>query len=124
MATRRQRRVAEQIHRELSLLLMHEVRDPRLADITITEVEVTRDLLIAHVYFTVLGGADEQEQALAGLAHAHGFLRTQVAGRVQLRFAPDLTFHIDKSAEYGRRIDDLLAQVAGSVQAKDGSEST
>jgi len=121
MATRRQRRVAEQIHRELSLLLMHDVHDPRLADITITEVDITRDLLIAHVYFTVLGGADEEKQALAGLAHAGGFLRTQLAGRVQLRFAPELTFKLDKSAEHGRHIDDLLAQIATSGHSEDGS---
>ncbi len=102
---------------------MHEVRDPRLADITITGVDVTPDLLIARVYFTVLGGPDEQQQALAGLAHAHGFLRAQLAGRVRLRFAPDLTFQIDKSAEQGRRIDDLLAQIAESGHPGDGSES-
>jgi len=55
MTTRRQRRVAELIHRELSLILLREVRDPRLAEITITDVRVTPDLLIARIYFTVLG---------------------------------------------------------------------
>ena len=115
MATRRQRRVAEQIHRELSLLLMREARDPRLADVTITEVRVTPDLLIAHVYFTVLGDSARQQEAVAALEHANGFLRTQLAGQVRLRFAPELVFQLDSSAEYGRRIDELLDQVAADT---------
>ena len=123
MATRRQRRVAEQIHRELSLLLMREARDPRLADVTITEVRVTPDLLIARVYFTVLGDSARQQEALAALDHANGFLRTQLAGQVRLRLAPELTFELDSSAEYGRRIDDLLDQVAASSSPEDGPDT-
>jgi ribosome-binding factor A len=122
MATRRQRRVAELIHRELSLLLMREVRDPRLVDVTITEVRVTPDLLIARIYFTVLGDSGRDREALAALEHASGFLRTQLAGQVRLRFAPELVFEPDTSAAYGRRIDELLAQVAESDGPGDGSE--
>jgi ribosome-binding factor A len=119
MPTRRQRRVAELIHRELSLLLMREVRDPRLADVTITEVRVTQDLLLARVYFTVLGDVKAQQEAVAGLEHAGGFLRTQLADRVQLRFVPELAFELDQSAEYGRRIDELLAQLTESSHSED-----
>ncbi len=102
--------------------MMHEVRDPRLSGVTITEVEVTPDLLIAHVYFTVLGDAEEQKEALAALERAGGFLRTQLAGQVRLRFVPELIFELDRSAEYGRRIDELLAEVAESRPSEDGSE--
>lgn len=124
MPTRRQRRVAELIHRELSLLLMREVRDPRLANVTITEVRVTPDLLIARVHFTVLGGSDQQQEALVALERANGFLRTQLAGQVRLRFAPELIFELDTSAEYGRHIDELLDQIAESSGSVHGSEST
>jgi ribosome-binding factor A len=123
MTTRRQRRVSELIHRELSLLLMREVRDPRLYDVTVTGVEITPDLLIAHVYFTVMGDADQGKQALAALEHAGGFLRTQLAGQVRLRFVPELIFDLDQSAEYGRRIDELLDQVVAGRHAEDGSET-
>jgi ribosome-binding factor A len=123
MTTRRQRRVSELIHRELSLLLMREVRDPRLSDVTVTGVEITPDLLIAHVYFTVMGDADQGKQALAALEHAGGFLRTQLAGQVRLRFVPELIFDLDQSAEYGRRIDELLDQVVAGRHAEDGSET-
>ena len=123
MATRRQRRVSELIHREMSMLLVREVRDPRLADITITEVRVTPDLLIARIYYTVLGDAEQEREAAAALESATGYLRTQLAGRVRLRLAPELVFELDQSAAYGRRIDKLLDQIAESGQDEDGDGS-
>jgi len=95
---------------------MQEVRDPRLADLTVTGVEVTPDLLQARVYFTVLGDNDAEREALAALEHATGYLRTQLAARVQLRFVPELTFQLDTSMAYGRRIDDLLDQITQSAE--------
>jgi len=113
MPSRRQRRVSEQIHRELSLLLMLDARDPRLADVTITSVDITPDLLLARVYFTVMAEGDERvAEAQAGLERATGFLRTQLAARLQLRLMPHLAFELDKSAAYGRRIDELLGELA------------
>jgi len=108
MPTRRQSRVAEQIHRDLSSLLMFEVHDPRLVGITLTGVEVTPDLQLAHIHYTLLGSEEERAQARSGLEHAKGFLRTRLAGQLGLRLMPVLVFHVDKSAEYGRRIDELL----------------
>ena len=122
MATRRQRRVSELIHRELSMLLMREVRDPRLAGITLTEVKVTPDLQIARVYYTVLGDAEEVEAAAVALQSAGGYLRTQLAAQVRLRLVPELVFQLDQSAEHGRRIDQLLAQIADDREPDDGSE--
>jgi len=119
--TRRQLRVAELIHRELSLLLMHEVRDPRLEGVIITGADITPDLMLARVYFAVLGDADQAKEALAGLEHAKGFLRTQLAGRIQQRFMPDLIFALDKSAAYAQRIDELLDQIAASSHPDDES---
>jgi ribosome-binding factor A len=103
--------VSELVHRELSLLLIHAARDPRLAHVTITGVDVTPDLLLARVHFSVLGDADEEREALAGLEHANGFLRSELAARVRLRFVPQLVFQVDRSAAQGRRIDELLAQI-------------
>jgi ribosome-binding factor A len=122
MATRRQRRVSELIHRELSMLLMREVRDPRLASITLTEVRVTPDLQIARVYYTVLGDAEDVEAAAAALQSAGGYLRTQLAARVRLRLAPELVFQFDQSAEHGRRIDELLAQISADSESEHGSD--
>jgi ribosome-binding factor A len=96
------------------MLLMLEARDPRLAGVTITGVDVTPDLLLARVHFTVLGDEDAQQEALVGFERAGGFLRTELAGRVRMRFVPELDFKLDKSAEYGRRIDELLEQAEES----------
>ena len=122
MATRRQRKVSELIHRELSMLLMREVRDPRLADVTLTEVRVTPDLQVARVYYTILGDAEEAMAAGAALESAGGYLRTQLAARVRLRLAPELVFQLDQSAEYGRHIDALLAQISEGNESEDGSD--
>jgi ribosome-binding factor A len=119
MPTRRQRRVSELVRRELSLLLLHQVSDPRLSGVTITAVEVTQDLLLARVYFRVLGTTEEKSEALAGLEHAAGYLRTQLAARVELRFVPELVFAPDQSAEYAQRIDELLDQLKESGQFQD-----
>ncbi|MGD8464074.1 MAG: 30S ribosome-binding factor RbfA [Anaerolineae bacterium] len=123
MPTRRQRQVAELVHRELSLLLLHEVRDPRLADVTITGLEVTPDLLIARVYFTVLGDQDEKQAALQALEHARGFLRTELAARVELRFVPDLEFRPDESWAYAQRIEELLDEIRETDLSEDDQET-
>jgi ribosome-binding factor A len=102
------------IHRELSLLLLHEARDPRLGSVTLTGVEISPDLLLARVYFSVLGGEDEEKEALAGFAHASGFLRSELAARAQLRYVPELSFELDTSLAYGQRIDQLLDQIQES----------
>jgi ribosome-binding factor A len=116
MPTRRQRRVSELIQRELSLLLMRQVRDPRLAGVTITDVEITPDLQLARVYFSVLGEPEEEAEALAAFQHAGGFLRSELASRIQLRFVPELVFGVDKTSAYAQRIDELLEQVRQSQE--------
>lgn len=105
------------------MLLMQEVRDPRLANLTVTDVDITPDLMLARIYFTVLGEKGEEQEAVAALERAKGFLRTQLAGRVQLRFMPDLIFELDKSTQYGQRIDELLRQIAESETPGDESET-
>jgi len=102
--------------------LLREARDPRLAEVTITEVRVTPDLLLARIYFSVLGEAEAEREALAALERAGGFLRSQLAERLSLRFVPELTFLLDKSAEYGRRIEELLDQIAAEPPPEDGPE--
>jgi len=122
MPTRRQHKVSQLIHRELSQLLFREARDPRLAEVNITEVRVTPDLLLARVYFTVLGGAEAEQAARTGLESASGYLRSQLAARVSLRLVPALTFEVDRSAEYGQRIDQLLDEIATESHPDDETE--
>ena len=92
----RARRVADQIQRELPELIRQEVKDPRVGMLTITEVEVNRDMEFAKVYFTTLGGEAEHAACLQGLQRASGFLRSQLSHRMQLRVVPKLSFVYDR----------------------------
>ncbi len=108
MPTIRQRRVAELVREELAQILEFEVEDPRLRGITVTDVEMTGDLRMAKVYFTMIGGEEEYEEAFLALDRARGFLRTTLAARVRLRYVPALEFYRDDLLEQARRIDELL----------------
>jgi ribosome-binding factor A len=102
--------VAELIHQELSTLLMFKVRDPRVASVTVTDVDVTADLKRAHVYYVVLDQT-EAEEAQRGLESAAGFLRRALAARVELRHTPEIVFAPDQAEIQGRRIDALLDEL-------------
>lgn len=119
-SSRRQRRVAELIKEELSLFLEREVHDPSLEWVTITDVETTPDLQVARAYFTVIGDAERREEALKGLERASGFLRRHLAGRLSLRYVPELRFFYDESLDRGEHIDDILKQLR-TEEVKDDS---
>ena len=108
MASRRQRQVAELLHEEISQLIQHDTRDPRLGFVTVTGVEVSADLRIAQVYITVLGDEDEAQSTLTGLASAAGYFRHVMRQTLSLRYIPELRFKLDTSLEYGSHIENLL----------------
>ena len=108
MATRRQRQVAELLHEEISLLIQRRARDPRLGFVTVTGVEVSADLRVAHIYVSVLGNGDEVDESLASLGRAAGFFRHELGTSLSLRYLPELNFRLDDSLERGLRIDQLL----------------
>jgi ribosome-binding factor A len=111
MPTRRQERVGERIHEEISELLQRRARDPRLSNITVTGVEVSLDLKVATIYVSTLGDHEARDLAVAGLQHAASFLRRELAQQLQMRFTPELRFEWDDSWERGSRIDELLDQL-------------
>ncbi len=108
MGTKYQRRAAELIRSHLADLLRTRINDPRVQMVTITDVEVTPDVSRAHVYFSVLGGPEEQAEVLAGLESAAGYLRRELGRRIRLRRTPELIFCLDPSVERGERIAALL----------------
>ncbi len=115
----RGRRIADQIQRELSGIIRLELKDPRVALITITDVEVTQDNAHARIFFTALGEPAQQEAAARALEHAAGFLRSALAKRTKLRTVPQLHFHYDVSVERGMRLSRLIdAAVADPVEKK------
>jgi ribosome-binding factor A len=104
-------RLAEQIHKEISQLLIFKIKDPRVAPVTVTGVNVTRDLRLARIYYTVSDENKEQRDAAAGLKSAAAFLRREIGQAIRLRYVPELRFEYDASVSYGQKIDDLLRQV-------------
>ncbi len=113
----RSRRVEEAIQRILSEALAGRIRDPRLAGVTVTEVEASRDLAVARVYYTVLGGEVPAAEVAAGLQAASGFLRSAVAQELRVRKVPELRFHPDEALARARSLEDLIGQaMAGEDQ--------
>ncbi|RJQ75563.1 MAG: 30S ribosome-binding factor RbfA [Desulfobacteraceae bacterium] len=104
-------RVGGLIKQVLAELLHKHINDPRLAGATITDVEVSRDLRLAKIYFATSGGKDAQKGALDGFARARGFVKRELAQRLALRYMPDLQFYYDESFDYGARIEKLLKAV-------------
>ncbi|MGD8997429.1 MAG: 30S ribosome-binding factor RbfA [Anaerolineae bacterium] len=111
MGKRYQRRVSGLVHIHLSNLLERKSKDPRLAMVTITDVEVTPDAARAKVFFTVLGGEEARDEAQEGLRGAAGWLRRELAARLRLRNVPELVFRYDRSVERGERISAILDEL-------------
>lgn len=110
----RQRRVADQIRRELSEIIRLELKDPRVAMITLTDVEVSPDLAHAKVFFTQLGDKEVRDATAAGLKRAAGFLRSTLGQRVKIYVTPELHFVYDDSIENGIRLSQLIDAAVSS----------
>ena len=123
MSKVRQERTAEQIQVTLSELFLKEVSDPRLAGVTITEVLIDRELQHANVYVNALGDDAREKEMLEGLESASGFLRSQVAQRLDLRSAPFIHYHWDPRLRYAEEVNDLLDRLDIPPAAESG-EST
>lgn len=117
-------RIAERIKQELSELLRRDIQDPRLNGITFTEVKVDRELNYAEIYFSALEGSERSAEILAGLEHAQGFLRSELAKRIELRQFPRLRFHWDPTFERAEKITKLLDQIEKDRLARDETENS
>ena len=109
-------RVADQIQRELADLIQHEIKDPRVGQITITAVEVTRDYSHAKVFYTTLVSKEDNFLVEKGLEHAKGFLRSNLSHRMKLRIIPQLHFVYDESVERGVRLSKLIDEAIAQDQ--------
>jgi ribosome-binding factor A len=115
--THRIERVNNLIRREISELIQHQAKDPRLdAFIAITEVSTSPDLKYAKVFVSCISGKQEEQKTLRVLTAASGFLRKELAKKVKLRRIPELSFHWDDSIEHGDRILRLIDQVSSEQE--------
>ena len=114
----RTRRVGEQVQREMAQLVQQEIKDPRLGLVTISAVKLSKDMSHATIFFTVLDGDESAEkhpieETLKILEGASGFLRHELAKRMQLRIVPHIHFKYDESISYGNDLSALINKAMG-----------
>jgi len=115
--SRRTERVAEALQELVAELLLREIKDPRIGLVTVTGVKVSPDLRHARIYFSCLGDEVQRAQTLRGLTSAAGFVRSQVARRLNLRVAPEIAFEFDASLEQAERLARLLKSLPGDSES-------
>ncbi len=104
-------KVAETVHETISVILSRGLNDPRIGFVTITAVEVTPDLHLARVFFTVIGDDAAKKSSEAGLNSAKSYIRRELGKVLTMRYLPDIIFSYDHSQDYGSRIDSLLREI-------------
>lgn len=119
MTSKRQKRVAQQILETLSELIQFEARDPRLAGVTVMDVEIDRELRYATIYIYSMAGEDDKDDVMDGVAAASGFLRRELGERIRLQHTPELRFVWDETPSRATKIDSLL----DSLKTGSSSES-
>ncbi len=113
MEGKRSDKVADLIRKEVSELFVKTVKDPRIGLITITKVRVTSDCRLARIHFSVPGSTEERKKTIEGLDSAKGYIRRELARRVNLRYTPELRFEFDPSIEYSIHIGEVLHALQG-----------
>ena len=109
--TNRMDRVNEELKKEISLVIDFNLKNPNITGIiSVTKVKTSPDLKSARVYVSLLN-CKSKKNTLEALKNAKGFIRTEIAKRVNLRYTPDLTFELDESMEYGSRIENILKEI-------------
>ncbi|MDE1548782.1 30S ribosome-binding factor RbfA [Jeotgalibaca caeni] len=112
MANYRAGRVKQEIQREVNDILAKRVKDPRVQDVTITDVEITGDLQYATIFYSTLNElASEREKTQKGLEKATGLIRKELGSRLSLYRSPEITFKRDESVDYGNKIEELIRKL-------------
>lgn len=112
MSVQRLSRISEQVKKEISSIIMNEIKDPRVSSMcTVVSAEVTPDLKFAKVYVSIYGNEEEKKNSMKGLKNASGFIRKKLGENMELRYIPEIHFEIDESIEHGARINKLLNQI-------------
>jgi len=115
----RAQRIADRVREELSELLIHEISDPRLLGVSVTDVTVDRELSYANIYVSAIEGSERSQEILEGLESAQGFIRRELAQRVELRTFPRLRFHWDPTFERADHIEKLFDSLQNETDSSD-----
>ncbi|CAM2798018.1 30S ribosome-binding factor RbfA [Actinobacillus equuli subsp. equuli] len=121
---KRSDRVAQELQKEIAVILQREVKDPRIGMVTVSDVEVSRDLAYAKIFVTFLFDNDQSaiEQGMKGLEKASPYIRSLVGKAMRLRIVPELRFIYDQSLVEGMRMSNLVSNVIKNDEAKHKEE--
>ena len=114
MSSNRPEKIADLLKKEVSLILSHEVKDPRLQNINITAVKVTDDIGIAYVYYTIIGKSIKKKESKVEdnvLTKLSGMVRSKISKLIEIRRVPKIIFKFDESIEYSENIEKLLKNI-------------
>ena len=114
MSSNRPEKIADLLKKEVSLILSHEVKDPRLQNMNITAVKVTDDISIAYVYYTIIGKSIKKKESKVEnnvLIKLSGMLRSKISKSIEIRRVPKIIFKFDESIEYSANIEKLLKNI-------------
>jgi ribosome-binding factor A len=120
----RMQRIQDRMHQALSELIIFKISDPRLAGISVTDVTIDREFAYADVYVSAVEGATRSREILEGMEHASGYLRRELAARVELRTFPKLRFHWDPTPENADHIEKVLRSLHEPTPAAGAVKST
>lgn len=117
MAKYRGGRINEEMKKEISSIIQNDVKDPRMsAMVSVTRVDVTKDLRYAKVFVSIFGKEEGKKGTLEALKSSSGFIRHEIGKRINLRYTPELLIELDTSIERGMHIDELLHQIKGKEE--------
>ena len=109
--SQRSDQVAEELRKIISMVLLREIDDPRMGFLTVTRIELTPDLRFARVFYSVLGDAAQKESTREALEEHMGFIKKLAVEKINMKFAMDMKFELDKSIEHSFHIDDILKKI-------------
>ena len=118
----RARRIADRIREEISEMLIFDIQDPRLNGAYITDVSVDRELAFADIHIYAAQGSDSAEEVISGFKHASGFLRSELAKRIDLRTFPKLRFHWDPTPERADHIEKIIDSISQTDENDSGDD--
>jgi ribosome-binding factor A len=117
-------RVADQIRMEVADILMRKIKDPRVRSVTVTDVDLTADLRIAHIFVTTMEKDQAERDVFAGLSKASGFVRAELGRRLTLRYLPEIIFKKDVSGPRGDRVLQLLDELHADTDRPEAPASS
>jgi len=118
---KRSTRLGDLIREEIAEIILHKLRDPRIGFVTVTGAEVSEDLRHATIYLSVFEDS-KREDTLSIVRASASFIRGELGKRLKIKYIPFLTFRIDKSMEYGMKMDRLLDEIKAEKETEDDED--